>query len=487
MKKAILIFPETGPYGRIIKDLPLSVLYASRVAYAKGYDIKIIDQRVEPNWQNVLLKELNETPLCVGISCMTGKPINYALELSKFVKENSEVQVVWGGIHPTLLPRQTLENKYIDAVIVGQGELTFYDLLKALEKDKSFKNIPGLFFKNKEGKIVGNKLRMLADLNQLPDVPYHLIDYKKYYRAGFKEKIFPILTSEGCPHRCAFCFTQTTWKAESPERVLRNLKFIMDTYKPDYILVNDNDFFIDIKRAKTIFEKIKEEKFDEEFGFRGTRVDDITRMDDDFLSLMSSINTKHLHIGAESGSQRILDFMQKGITVEQTIDINRKLKNFPSLLPSYNFFTGIPTEEEEDLYATTNLILKLLKENPYSQISSITQFTPYPGTKLFDIAVQYGYAPPKKLEDWAYMDPSDNAKNLQWVSKRQQRLLDTLYVTAIFIDNKVPNHFRSDKLLFRLLRFSSKMYRPIAKKRFENHITTFPLEISLVKQFLKYG
>lgn len=487
-KKIILVYPKLGIYGTIIRDLPLALLQTARIVYAKGYDVKILDQRMDEDWQNTLKKEINDDTLFVAVSAMTGEPITYALEISKFVKDNfPKLPVVWGGIHPTLLPVQTIEHPLVDIVVRGDGEETIYDLCQALEKKKTLEGIPGVYYKKKNGAIGFNPIREPSDLNALPPIPYHLININDYERKGFKEKVFTVLTTASCPHRCAFCHVpgeKSTWRYESVDKTIAHIRYIYDNFKPQYIYFGDNDFFVSQSRAKEIFQRIVKEKFEGvTFGFRGTRIDELDRMDDEMLSLMEQASVKYLHIGAESGSQRILDFILKDIKVEQTIRVNQKLAKHPKIHPSYNFFCGVPTETKEDLKLTTKLILRLIKDNPNAQISSATQFTPYPGTKLFDIAIQYGFEPPTSLEGWTKFDPSNFAKNLPWLDKKRMKLLDLIYISAWFIDNKISWNFTSNEMFWKVFRGLSAMYRPLARARMKYHITALPVEYPARKIF----
>lgn len=482
MTDVIMVYPKVGTYEAIFKDLPLSLIYSATIAYHNGYDIKIIDQRIDRDWKNTLKKELDKQPFFVAISTMTGKQINYALEVSKFVRENSDIPLVWGGIHPTILPHQTLENKYVDIVIRGEGEETLHELIIAFKNKKNFKDIKGISYK-KDGKIYHNPNRNPVDVDKLPSLPYNLVKVSNYIRTGWDEKIFSIQTSRGCPHRCGFCFSpsfsKSYWRGESVKKTMDHLKLIMDDYNPDYIYFIDNDFFVNLNRAEELFKKIKKEKIDVIFGHRGTRIDELYKMDNNFLKLMEDIRTREIHIGAESGSQRMLDLITKDISVEQTISVNKKLNNYPGLIPFYNFIGGIPTETEEDIKKTTDLILKLLKENPNAQADSINQFTPYPGTALFELAKKYGFKEPDSLEKWADFDQMDCSKNTPWVDKERKKLLDMLYFTGFFVDKKMNTHLNSKKIGFTLFRMLSNSYRPVARFRFKNHLTVFPVEVKL--------
>ncbi len=482
-RKILLLYPKTGKYDAFVKDLPLSVLCAGRSCVAAGYDVEILDQRVTPSWKDRLVDILqNENPLLVGISVMTGRPIYYALELSRLVRRYSNAPVVWGGIHPTILPDSTIENDAIDYLIRGQGELPLLALAKTLESDSpQLQSVSALSYKV-NGKIIHNAMGRAPDFEELPDIPYDLVDVDKYIRFDADEKVFSIITSLGCPHQCAFCYSPLysgrLWKPEKVEKTVARMERILDKYHPDHFSVIDNDFFVDLRRARALFEAIERKKWSVKIGFRGARIDELYRMDDSLLALMEHIGVRYLHIGAESGSQRILDLMLKKVKTEQIFEVNRKLARYPRLMPTYNFFSGVPTETVEDIDATIKMIFRLLEENPHCQISGFNQFTPYPGTELFNLSLKFGLRPPRTLDQWIEFDESDCAKNNPWIDGMRKRLLDTLYFTGFFIDNKFQEHFTGNSFKNRMVRQMATLYRPAAKLRFKYRLTAMPMELA---------
>ena len=258
MSDVLLFQPATGFYDKIVKSIPLGLLSISRYLDKEGYKIKIIDQRVDGNWQNNLKKELKKSPICFGTTSATGYPIYNALNASKFVKDNSDIPVVWGGIHTTLLPKQTIANKNIDVVMKGEGELTFYNLVKDIEKNKSLENVKGICYK--EGrKIIENVNASYLDLNELPLVPYHLIKFKDYSQFSYGRDI-SMETSRGCPMNCTFCYEPVVsnhkWRCMEPKKVIENIKYVVDKFKVNNIWFLDDNFFVDIKRANKIVDGI---------------------------------------------------------------------------------------------------------------------------------------------------------------------------------------------------------------------------------------
>ena len=132
-----------NPHGtKFVGDytLPLALLQSS-VYINEDYDVKVLDLRVKPNWEKTLLTELKKNPKFVGVSTITGPNLRSALEISKVVKENSNALVVWGGIHSTLLPGETLRHPLVDLVVKGEGEETFKELADAITQNKPLKDI----------------------------------------------------------------------------------------------------------------------------------------------------------------------------------------------------------------------------------------------------------------------------------------------------------------------------------------------------------
>lgn len=147
MKRAVLLYPEIikGWQARPRVGIPLSLLSLVAPARNAGYDVRLIDQRTEPQWEAQLLDELKKGPLCVGISSMTGPQLRYALAASRLVKAHSPAPVVWGGPHPSLMPDQTLRHELVDVVVEGEGEETLPELLQALEGKRPMDTVRGIW------------------------------------------------------------------------------------------------------------------------------------------------------------------------------------------------------------------------------------------------------------------------------------------------------------------------------------------------------
>ena len=440
MGAIILIQPKGEFLEKLQKKpyMPLGLLQISSEVY-KDHKIKIIDQRIDNKWKKHLLKGLNQNPLCVGMTVITGKQIKNALEISKFIKENSRVPIVWGGAHPTLEPYSTIKNKYIDFVIEGEGEITFKELVNNLNKNQPLKNVSGLWHK-KRNSIKKWPKRKLADLTKSLNLPYNLINLNTYLREKNKEKRFLLETSRGCPNNCIFCnsnfLNKGCWRAKKVDRVIEEIKYIHDSFNSVRIIeLVDSNFFVDYTRAKEILKEIK--KLDLKLWIPGTEIQTLKIFIKNHNLRLLKGSCCYLGLGVESGSDKILKHIKKNLTVKQVIDFNKKLKNHNITL-NYNFMSGFPNETKKDLKMTVNLMLRLMNENKNTLAGPINPIQLLPKTEILETAVKHGLKRPEKLKDWIKFDVSlkNKLNHLTWSDKRRKKILKKIYHQSLFLNDQ---------------------------------------------------
>ncbi len=442
-------------------SLPLSLLRISSFLHDE-YNIKIIDQRTDKDWKENILRELRKKPICVGVAGGCGIQIKYALECSKVVKENSDVPVVWGGVHASLMPRQTLENSNIDIVVQGEGELTFYELVRILNTEECIEKVKGIWYK-KNGLIYQNSISELLDLNILPIIPYHLINMNRYITNKLNFT-FPLQSSRGCPQRCIFCYNEVynrgKFRSMSPEKTLEHIAYIIDNFGIKYFRFFDDNFFADLKRAEEIVGGIinLKKKYGVYWDSFGSTISSHYRMNESFLDLLEKSCCRSFYIGVESGSQRILDFIKKDIEISQVSKVNDMLKkrNFHVY---YAFMAGFPTETLDELKQTIKLALKLIEDNPNAQIAGIKMFHPIYNTESHKMAKEYNFEFPSTLEDWIYRY---EMIDLPWFSKKENYRLKSIWLTSNFLGKPVGNNY---PLFLKPLIY---LYKPIAKLRLKH-------------------
>ncbi|MFH1642424.1 MAG: radical SAM protein [Nanoarchaeota archaeon] len=416
MADVILLYPKIkektsfyrNPIERIKElhssiPIPLGLLSISRYLVDR-FKVKIIDQRTDKDWKKHLLKELNQNPLCIATTSTTGLQINYALEISKFVKQNSNIPVVWGGVHPSLLPRQTLENPNIDILVKGEGEITFFELVKAMEKNRTLKGINGVSFK-KNGIIQKNPDRSPPDLSSLPDIPYHLIDMGEY-TTRLKKSIL-IENSRGCSKSCTFCITPTIpFRFIGAEKLIKQIKHLNQCYKIKNFFFTDENFFLNNKEVEKITNTIIRDKIDINWFAGGGDINSLQKCN---LKILRKSGCTRVLLGAESGSQRVLDFINKGCRVNEIQDVSKKFRN-SNIRLSISFMMGLPNETLEDSIKTINLMFNLLNKNNDIALSI---YKPYPDTPLFLYALKKGFKVPQSLVEWGHFN--QNHLNMPWI------------------------------------------------------------------------
>ena len=241
------------------KILPLGILSVGSALRKKGYEVKLINIS-EKDIDRTVEEIIKNKPDYIGISVMTGIQTRHSAEFSKKLKEKSNIPVVWGGIHPSLLPRQCLEEFYIDFVVIGEGEETFIEFTINFLDVKNFSSILGLGYKE-NGRVVLNPQRpLIADLDEWR-LDFSLLDLEKFIFPLDKYKgVIAYKTSRGCPFQCAFCynyeFNKARWRAWSEEVVLEDMNFLKEKYKIDAVKFYDDNFFVDRKRAVSLLKKI---------------------------------------------------------------------------------------------------------------------------------------------------------------------------------------------------------------------------------------
>jgi len=379
-KLVVMVYPDTDLEMPGTYNLPLSVMAAVTCLY-EDYEIVIYDQRTDPLEKYV--EALARHPIAVGISTMTGSQLFNAIKLAKIAKDYG-CTTIWGNWHPTLLPEQTLKHPCVDYVVTHEGEETMATLVRLLEREGEA-----------EQKIWRG---VITDWSIMPKVPYHLVDCNQYlFNAQYPHaRVLPYTFSRGCPFQCAYCATGNIfrkWEPQGVDRAVSNMMELVETYNLDMIKFTDEN----ISTNKKVFGPLAE-AIGGRFGWLiQSRMDCLNRVD---LDLLEKGGLRLVGAGLESGSNRILKMIKKKETVEQYIDVNKKLAS-TSIRSAYNFMMAFPGETWDDMMQTVDLGLRLLDDNPNAFLNPYYTFVPYPGCALSE---QFEHLLPTSLEDWATFD-----------------------------------------------------------------------------------
>lgn len=354
-----------NPGSNIANDSPpinLGILAAC--LEKEDYETQIIDVA---SGDDFLSKIEAFNPDFAGITSNTPS-ITQGYRFADICREKG-IWTIMGGVHPSVLPEEAL--KHADTIVVGEGEIVLPRLIKTPQK----------------GIIKG---QIVKDLDSLPMPAYHLLNME-FYTTIFERislnfmsfvsrntRMGTLLTSRGCPYNCTFChnsYRGLPFRFNSPERVIEELGFLIDKYRIKGLFFVEDNIFCNQPRLREICRLMKEERIDLIWG-GNSRVDNINK---DILRIAKSAGCKQITFGWESGSQRILDILNKRTTIEQ----NRKsieLCNEAGIWASGTVMLGNPTETEEEIRLTQRFII----ENDIKGPVGICVTTPYPGTKIWE-------------------------------------------------------------------------------------------------------
>ncbi|MCW4000295.1 MAG: B12-binding domain-containing radical SAM protein [Candidatus Bathyarchaeota archaeon] len=466
--EVLLVYP--GKYHAPDPQVPLALLYLASALQKEGFAVRLFDMRLND------YRRLNVgTPVFVGISAMSGAQIKYALKFAEHVrKQDSSVPLVWGGVHPTLLPEQTAASDLVDVVVRGEADLTIGDLANALSEKRSLDEVAGVTYKV-NGVIQSNHPGKLVDLDEIPvDLPYNLLELERY--PSFRAGRFHIQTSRGCPHRCGFCyntkFNHNKWRGKSSRRVLEEIAYIKHAY-PHIKIIDpiDDNVFVDEFRIQEICQGLIKQQLG--VHWRGNcRFDYLANYSRGFLELLEQSGCVELDFGGESGSERLQQLICKDVTVEDMLVSVDNLRRFaPSIEPYVSWMSGLPEESDADLAETFDLMDRLKEVNPKTQHYGIFVYTPFPSS-LTDGLVEF--TAPQSLEEWGNIEVF--RFNAPWHSKSQLRRLHT--ISAVTRIAFYPHARINERDI--VFKAAYTLINKIEKYRWRHRAFWFPLEITLV-------
>jgi len=342
--------------------------------------------------KDLIFKIKKFSPDLIAFSSMTNL-FPWVRDLTKKIKEQFEIPIVVGGLHPTIIPEETLRYKYIDMICRGEGEYAMLDLVNSLESKKENYKIDNIWFII-NNKIIKNPIRPLIE--NLDDLPFP--DKDLFFKYGAFSKRYYIMTSRGCPFSCSYCHNHQIKELyknfkkfvrfRSVDNVINELKWALNRYKFKKIYFYDDIFGLNNKWLKEFTIKYKKEiKKPYKCLIRPQS------LSKEKLSLLKKSNCQEIDVGLESGNDRIRNkILKRHITDKEMIKNLFLLKNSGIKISTLNII-GSPTETMEELMDTfkMNYIIR-----PKGALFHILY--PFPKTQIFEICKEIGLLDEKKIE-----------------------------------------------------------------------------------------
>lgn len=388
---------------RSFKAFPYGLLSMATYARKHGINndnIEVLDCNILTGeyYLDTLKKKISEiNPDIVGLSMMFDNSYKHVKDITTTIKEyRKDTVIVMGGAATTPSYRDILyEQDDIDAICFSEGELPFTRLINSnnmkegLENDDSWITRESL----KAGKIP--KKSVIKDLDEVIDIDYSFIDIADYpMKEAFspfvgtraEQKQFYVITSRGCPFKCAFCMRSTdndrSMRYASVERVINHVRDLVDNYGMTVLTFYDDQLLFNKKRAKQLFKELAQ------FNIRIECPNglSVAFIDDEMAYLMRKAGMDTIYLAIESGSPYVLNkIIDKPLTLDMVKQVVDRLRNNGFWIYG-SFVIGFPGETDEHREET----LKFIKEVGLDW-SGFCHAVPYRGTKLYNICVDNGY------------------------------------------------------------------------------------------------
>jgi len=396
MHDIVIVYPPVttaGRYGKVATGHevpPQPLIYLAAILREAGRRVKLIDANAMGLSVDETVRQVLESePRIVGISSPT-MLISTAAKIAKEVKaKDARILTVIGGPHVSAVPAETMiRYPSFDIGVVGEGERTIVELIDAVDRGGVLGSVRGIIFRE-QGAVRTTEARpYIEDLDTIPFPAWDMLPdlLKRYQQSAVRIDRLPcisIVTSRGCPFQCIFCarnvFGNVT-RAHSAGYLIRMIRHLKDAYHVRSLSFEDENFVIYRKRLVEFCSRFIEEGLDITWDCASN----VNAVTPEMLALMRRAGCWQINYGIESGSQRILDFIKKGTTVEKIREALTMTKRAGIHTKGY-FIIGHPTETSQSIQETIDFIKRIDLD-----IFQMSFMVPFPGTELYPIAGRYG-------------------------------------------------------------------------------------------------
>ncbi|MFH1231834.1 MAG: cobalamin-dependent protein [Planctomycetota bacterium] len=395
--KILLLYPpptDIRESGTTPASFPLGLAYIAAILEKAQYNVRAIDLYYK-KWDDIEKIIKDESPQVVGITCLSFHRTG-VFKLIEIIKSvNKGIRIVLGGPHTAFMYEQILKNYPVDAVVIGEGEQTFLNLIKAWENNISLDNVKGIAFFDGIKIVKTESAELIEDLDSIPLPAYHFFDLDSYGSYGADDPVYEgkiiknlkfisIVGSRGCVGRCQFCSTSKfwgyKWRTRSPKNIVDEIEYLNKKYHRELFCFVDDIFTVNKKWVMEICQEIINRRLDI-LWICETRVDMVSET---MLKLMKQSGCYRISYGVESASPDILGAINKKASLEQTRQSFQITRN-AGITSQMLLMVGNPGESTETIKMTANLLKEV---RPDFFKVSLTKVLP--GTALYELAKSKG-------------------------------------------------------------------------------------------------
>ena len=427
--------------------LPLNLLYVAQAARAAGVEPVLYDaMSLDVGWDEIRAEIRRRRPAFVASYAITAT-INKCLDLGRVVREEApQARYILGGVHPTFMWRELLEEQDspVDIVVRGEGERTVEELFRALLKGEDLADVAGLGYRDDAGVVHGTRPRVfLKDLEEYP-AAFDIVDWHTYrYFVIPHGRLGAVATSRGCNYTCTFCsqqkFWAKSWRGREPQHVVNEVQLLNEKYGANVILFTDEYPTADPDRWEEILDRII--ALDKElYILLETRAPDIVR-DKAILAKYRKAGIVHVYVGLEATDQETLDRINKDASVDEGRESLALIREY-GMLSETSFVLGFPDETEESVRRT-------LKSARYfnPDMAHFLAITPWPYSDLYQEVKDYIAV--TDLSKYNLIEPilAPKAMTLRQIDEAIIRCYRDFYIPKMASFHSFPDAFRRRYML----------------------------------------
>ena len=402
--KILLINPPIREWSKP-NVFPLGLGYIASILLRDHHEVQVLDinaYRWDREEVEEKVKGASFDVVGIGGIVTTYQYVKWLLSISR--KYHPDKKIIMGGSVGSSIPRLMLERNPVDIVCIGEGEETVRELMRTMEREGDLSGIKGIWYKDSSGKILENEKRPpIKDLDSVPLPAWTLFPMEIYLKNpvgapnrnkwvdGSGNSDTPLsmnlFATRGCPYQCIYCyhdFMGMGYRHRSPENVINEIETLYKNYGVAYFHFIDDEFVMKKEFVSQFCSLMKGLMKTYSRPFTWGCAGRVNLMTEDLVSTMAEAGCVLIGYGIESGSQRMLDFINKKVTVEQAKQAIRLTKKYLGWADC-SFMIGYPGETKETIRETVDFC-KELDLAP----EVIFFLTPYPGTELYKLALAQG-------------------------------------------------------------------------------------------------
>ena len=442
MKKILLASMSIEENSRFDFDCnsayPLGLCYLMSVLEENGYEVKLLFLNNDPYEiaENIILKCIDEwKPEIIGFQVFSMTRVSTFKIINKIQEQNEGTKIIIGGVHASIMYDQILREYPKVIAVKGEGEKTIIELLESIENNIPLRTVRGIAY-NENGNVIQTEEReLISDLDTIP-FPRHGVFFDNYPN----RKVAHIVSSRGCPFKCSFCclriMSHQRLRKRKIENVIEEIKYLKTKYpRLSHVQFHDDTFLMDNDRVILFCKLLIKEKLDITFEC-SARVKPVCN---EMFTWLERAGCTKIMFGLESGSEKILNSIHKGITQKDVIELFYLLRDHNITVTTF-LMCGFPGENEETIHETISFVQKIQKIK-YSWIAGVGKLWVYPGTEVYKLMRNQG-----AINDDYWLTENDVPfytveNSYQKLLEYENKVMDNVSLERIFTIKGFVGHF----------------------------------------------